>query len=220
MYMQVAGYQDFTKRDLRNLTRVMKGYLPADLYAKRVLEKYYNMHGEAGSSGQACLISPNRVHTRDQAILNTVERKIYPARLLWEFQMGPQVGFSSDCLIDLNRRLCGDIYEQAGCFRNNISISDLDAVMAKHADNMRNSGRDVIGTCTKFELLLGDLLNLHAFQECNLFTAMAFTAKIAFFWGYVCRFEQTDLPGMIRFRFSDRVISSFGNVRVTGSNIA
>ena len=212
--MQIAGYSDFTKRDLKNFTRVMKGYLPADMYAKQVVEKYYRVHGDVGRDNQPCDVPENLIRTRDAAILNTVERKIYPARLIWEFRFGPQVRFLAEDFLELHKRLCGDIYCSAGKTRDGLSYQELDEFLGKYNAILKYCPSGVYGLCPAFEDLFGSLLNLAPFDTGNLLAAMTFVTKIAYFWGYVCHFEESGGENLYRFDFSDRITSRKGFVQV------
>ena len=214
VYMQVAGYPDFTKRDLKNLTRVMKGYLPAGEYAKQVAGKYYHVHGDAGRCGGPSGVPENLIRTRDPAILYVAERKILPARLVQEFRFGPAVGFSAEDLIELNKRLFGDIYTSAGKLRPGLDYQELDGFLRKHNEILRHCPSGAHGMCPAFEDLFGSLLGLAPFVTGNLITAMAFVTKIAYFWGYVCRFEDSGEEGKYVFDLSDRIVSRKGTVEV------
>lgn len=212
MYMRIAGYDDFTKRDLRNLTRVMKGYLPADQYASEIVSKYLNVHGRPGDKTPA--IVPNKLRTCDMAILETAERKIFPARLIWEFRFGPQVGFYADDLMELNRRLCGDLYCSAGELNSGISYEELGQFLSDFCRDMKSAGRDVYDICPLFQSLLCRLLEMNLFESGGMFTCMAFVSKIAYFWGFTMRFEDSGLDDIISFTLSDRIVSQKGCVRV------
>lgn len=212
--MKIAGYSDFTKRDLKNLRRVMNGYLSADAYVREIIGKYRGVHGSAGNSKRPCGVPSNLVNTRDPAILNTVERKVLPARLVWEFRFGPHAGFSSEDLIELHKRLFGDIYMFAGDLRPGLSHVELDGFLYDYAERLKASEPGVYAMCPVFEELLAGLLNLGVFKTGNLLTNMAFVTKIAYFWGYTCRFEDSGCDTLLRFDFSDRKLSRTGFVNV------
>lgn len=213
-YMHIAGYPDFTHRELKDLKRIMHGYMPVDVYVRQMTRKYFNMHGLAGRDNLPAAIPENLIKTRDPAILHVFERKVYPARLVSEFRFGPIVTCSAEDFIDLNGRICGDIYPDAGSVRSDINFNELACIFQSHGTGLKSCEQDLWGLCERFERLIAELLSLNVFEHGNLFTCMAFTAKLAYFWGKTCRFIDSDAPGCITFKFSDRKQACTGLVRV------
>ena len=209
--MQIAGYLDFTKRDLRNYTRVLRGYLPVDVYAREILARYRGVHNHGVTPSS---LPENHVSTRDPAILHTVEQKIYPARLIWEFQFGPQLVFSAMDLVDLNDRLFSDIYCQAGCIRSSVNIQDIQIVLNRYSQELRGVIPDAVNVGPAFGSMLAELLSLNIFYIGNLFTTMVFCAKIAAFWGYQMRFLPDGGNTCLCYSMSDRKSSATGVIRL------
>lgn len=213
-YMRIAGYPALTKRDAKACVRVAKGFLRADRYVQDVVTRYRNVHGSGYGEPR---VPRNLLNTRDGAILRTAERKIYPVRLVEEFRSGPPVGFAVGDLAGLNRRVCGDLYPDAGSFRSDADAERLGAVLSECARNVRSTvdgSAGVSGVCREFETLLAAMLTVDAFSRCGLFTAMAFIAKSAFACGYECRFSGTRMPGTLVFEFSDRRAAASGRVLI------
>ena len=201
-YMRIAGYPALTKRDAKACVRVAKGFLRADRYVQDVVTRYRNVHGSGYGEPRV-----------PRNLLNT----IYPVRLVEEFRSGPPVGFAVGDLAGLNRRVCGDLYPDAGSFRSDADAERLGAVLSECARNVRSTvdgSAGVSGVCREFETLLAAMLTVDAFSRCGLFTAMAFIAKSAFACGYECRFSGTRMPGTLVFEFSDRRAAASGRVLI------
>lgn len=198
-YMSIAGYESATKRDLKSYVRIMKGYLDVDKYANRIVDTYMRVHGQAGNTGRESSAPENKLRTRDRAILEVAERKILPARLIHEFRFGPQAGFSIDSISDLNTRLFSDLYLRAGEFKSDRACEDLRVMLADWADKFKSQvSHEMI------DGLMDALYQADAFAVGNLFTAMAYTAKIAWFWGYTVRFTSLEFDNKFDMSVTDR----------------